>query len=253
MTRNALFVLIALLFTATLAAQQHGVLANSTELIVVTTPDWNSVAASLQRYQRPTPRAHWQPVGSPFTVDLGRSGIAWGMGLSPIPSTRTAADPVKKEGDGRSPAGVFPLTAAFGYAYPQDPAWKMPYLYLAPTVECVDDSSSHFYNIVLDRSTVTPDWHSSEHMLRKDDDYRIGLVIGHNASPAKPGGGSCIFMHIWEGPGVGTSGCTAMPREQLEPIIAWLDPAKDPLLVQLPIAQYNKLKKSWKLPALLKK
>jgi D-alanyl-D-alanine dipeptidase len=246
------FAILALLLTASIAsAQQPAALARSTELIVVTTPDWNSVAASLQRYDRPTPHAQWQPVGSPVTVDLGRSGIAWGMGLTPIPATRTSADPVKKEGDGRSPAGIFPLTAAFGYAYPQDPAWKMPYLYLAPTVECVDDAKSIFYNMVVDRTSVTPDWHSSEQM--HIDDYQIGLVIGHNAKPIKPGGGSCIFMHIWEGAGVGTSGCTAMPREQLEPIIVWLDPAKNPLLVQLPIAQYNKLKNSWHLPALIVK
>jgi D-alanyl-D-alanine dipeptidase len=126
----------------------------------------------------------------------------------------------------------------------------MPYVSLTPSVECVDDASSKFYNRVLDRATVTPDWNSSEHMLRPDGLYRWGLVADHNTDPSTPGTGSCIFMHIWMGPGQGTTGCTAMTQEHLEGVLAWLDPAKNPLLVQLPQAQYKKLKRHWKLPRL---
>jgi D-alanyl-D-alanine dipeptidase len=112
--------------------------------------------------------------------------------------------------------------------------------------------SSKYYGRIVDRSTVSADWKSSEKMASEGEDYRIGLIIDHNTNPITTGGGSCVFMHVWEGRGVPTSGCTAMPREQLEPIIAWLDPAKNPVLVQLPIEQYKKLKKSWKLPKLPK-
>jgi D-alanyl-D-alanine dipeptidase len=117
-------------------------------------------------------------------------------------------------------------------------------------VECVDDASSKFYNRVLERSTVAPDWNSSEHMLRPDGLYRWGVMIDHNAEPVTAGVGSCIFLHIWMGPGQGTTGCTAMTQEHLEGVLAWLDPAKNPLLVQLPQAEYKKLRKQWKLPAL---
>jgi D-alanyl-D-alanine dipeptidase len=126
----------------------------------------------------------------------------------------------------------------------------MPYLSLAKSVECVDDTNSKFYNQIVDRDQVAPDWNSSEHMLRPDELYRLGLVINHNARPSQPGGGSCIFMHIWLGPGRGTVGCTAMPAERLESILAWLNPVKKPLLVQLPVAQYQRLQKAWKLPTL---
>lgn len=252
MKKISILALFALLFSAAIVpAQQPGVFANSTQLILVTTPDWSTVSGTLQRYERPKPRGPWQPVGEPVTIDLGRKGLGWGIGLTAIPATRSATDPIKKEGDGKSPAGIFSFGSAFGYADSAESGWKMPYIALTPSVECVDDAGSKFYNQVLDRSSVTPDWHSAEHM--RIEDYRIGLVINHNVNPAKPGGGSCIFMHIWEGAGVGTSGCTAMPREQLEPIIAWLDPAKNPLLVQLPVEQYKKLKKSWHLPALIGK
>jgi len=75
-------------------------------------------------------------------------------------------------------------------------------------------------------------------------------VIGHNVNPTVPGAGSCVFLHVWSGPGSWTAGCTAMEQEQLELILAWLDPAKRPLLVQLPAAQYKRLMKPWNLPKL---
>ena len=134
----------------------------------------------------------------------------------------------------------------------------MPYMPLTPSVECVDDSASHFYNRLLDRATVAPDWHSSEQMRRNDEAYRVGLVVEHNEydeqskHSAVPGGGSCIFMHIWYGRGKGTTGCTAMPQAQIESLLAWIDPARNPMLVQLPDAQYKKLRRHWHLPRLPK-
>ncbi len=128
----------------------------------------------------------------------------------------------------------------------------MPYLSLAPSVECVDDARSKFYNRVVDRATVVADWSSSEQMLRPDGLYRWGLMVDHNAEPVAAGGGSCIFIHIWMGPGVGTTGCTAMAQEHLEELLARLDPARRPLLVQLPRPQYKKLRRRWKLPVLPK-
>jgi D-alanyl-D-alanine dipeptidase len=124
----------------------------------------------------------------------------------------------------------------------------MSYVSLTPSVECVDDSTSHFYNQLVDRAAVSPDWHSSEHMSEAGVAYRWGAVIDHNIDPTTPSAGSCVFMHIWGGPGVGTAGCTAMPQQQLEPILAWLDPAESPILVQAPAAQYRKLRRQWRLP-----
>jgi L,D-peptidoglycan transpeptidase YkuD (ErfK/YbiS/YcfS/YnhG family) len=224
-------------------------LQTSTQTVVVTTPDWNSVTGRLQRFERSSPGKPWTPVGDSIAIVVGRNGTGWGAGVLPTddPATRSPQDPVKKEGDGKSPAGVFPISAVFGYAAQPLPGLKMTYTSLTPSVECVDDSASHFYNRIVDRASVSPDWNSSEHMSQAGLAYRWGAVIDQNAA-AIPQAGSCVFMHIWAGPTVGTSGCTAMPQEQLEPILAWLDPARNPLLVQLPLAQYKKLKKSWQLP-----
>jgi|SRR5580658_8391073 hypothetical protein len=227
-------------------------LSTSLQMIVVTTPDWNTVEGRLQRYERAEPGASWKPVGEPIAIVVGKKGMGWGAGLlsRDTPALRGPDDPVKKEGDGKSPAGVFRFGTAFGYAAEKPAAWKLPYLHLTPSVECVDDASSHYYNQIVDRSTVTPDWHSSEHMSEAGVAYRWGAVIDHNVDPTVPGGGSCVFMHIWGGPHVGTAGCTAMPQDRLAPILVWLDPARNPILVQAPTAQYEKLRKAWHLPKL---
>ena len=242
------FPFLVLLNLAMPAAAQQDALALSTQMVVVTTADWNAVDGVLVRYERPHGR--WKQVGEAIPVVVGRGGMGWGAGALPNDGNRDPQDPVKKEGDGKAPAGAFRLGAAFGYAAHPQQGWKMPYSGLTAAMECVDDSASRFYNRLLDRNTVSPDWHSSEQMLRSDEAYRLGLEIEHNVNPAVPGGGSCIFMHIWYGRGIGTSGCTAMPREQMETVLGWLDPARNPMLVQLPAAQYKKLKRAWRLPKL---
>ena len=240
---------VCLIATSPSYARHRDPLGSSTEIVVVTTADWNSPQGVLHRYERSNANKKWKAVGEPIAVMVGKSGLAWGSGIvavgAPISS---ASDPVKKEGDGRAPAGVFRLSKIFGYAPQAQAGWKMPYLSLTSSVECVDDTASKFYNQVVDRSAVSPDWNSSEHMLRSDDLYHWGILVDHNAAPAVAGGGSCIFMHIWRGPGQPTVGCTAMPQAELESLIAWLDPARMPLLVQLPEAQYKSLRKRWHLP-----
>jgi D-alanyl-D-alanine dipeptidase len=222
-------------------------LQSSSQLIVVTTPDWNAVDGQLQRYQRTSSRGPWQTLGAPIPIVVGKGGMAWGIGVIPM---HRPGDPVKQEGDHKSPAGIFRLGSAFGYA-PQEPdGWKMRYIALTPSTDCVDDPQSRFYNQILDSSTVAVDWKSAEHMRDAGEAYRWGLVIDHNAVSPKPRGGSCVFMHIWGGAGRGTVGCTAMPEPQVKSILAWLDPQAHPLLVQMPLRQYRQAEKSLHLPTL---
>lgn len=243
--------------SAQAAAGEPRAFMQSTQMIVVTTSDWNTVEGKLQRYQRGTPHEAWRPVGEPIAIVVGQKGMGWGIGVlaTDDPKVRLPSDPVKKEGDGRSPAGVFALGTAFGDASQPLPGLKTPYLPLTPSIECVDDSSSKYYNRVLDRSTVVPDWNSSEHMRSVGEAYRWGIVVGHNggdmmadANPPVPGSGSCVFLHIWRSSTRGTAGCTAMPQSQLETLLTWLDPKRKPLLVQLPAPGYARLTHRWGLP-----
>lgn len=241
----------AVFASAMAQAQDAHPLGSSQQLIVVTTTDWNTVEGRLQRYERAQPGTTWKPVGEPIAIVVGKKGMGWGAGILPTdsPDLRSPVDPVKKEGDGKSPAGVFKFGTAFGYAADKPAGWKLPYIALTPSIECVDDASSSHYNQIVDRSQVTPDWSSSEHMSEAGVAYRWGAVIDHNIDPTRPGAGSCVFLHIWGGPHSGTAGCTAMPQDQLEPILTWLDPAKNPILVQAPIAQYEKVRSPFHLPA----
>ena len=240
------------------AAVEPGAFMQSTQMIVVTTSDWNAVEGRLQRYERGTPHEIWRPAGEPIAIVVGKNGMGWGIGViaTDDPEVRLASDPVKKEGDGRSPAGVFVLGTAFGDTSQPLPGLKTAYLHLTPSIECVDDSSSKYYNRVVDRSTVVPDWKSSEHMRSVGEAYRWGIVVGHNggdmmdhANPPVPGGGSCVFLHIWGSPTRGTAGCTAMSQNQLETLLTWLEPTRKPLLVQLPAPAYARLARRWGLPS----
>jgi len=221
-------------------------LASSLQLIVVMTKDWNAVDGELRRYKRSSVKDQWQVVGEKTLVVVGRNGMAWGKGLH---GDAVGDGPVKKEGDGRSPAGIFSLSSAFGYAEKTKAGRvKLPYVQTIPTLECVDDPQSAHYNRVIDRASVkAPDWKSSEQMLRQDELYRWGVVVDHNAK-GEIGCGSCIFLHIWEGPGKGTAGCTAMNAAKMEEVLRWLDPQKQPLLAQLPQAEFERLRKVWGLP-----
>ena len=229
--------------------------AHSTQMIVVVTPGWDAVEGRLQRFERADTHASWRPAGEPIAIVVGAGGMGWGIGLiaAGSPSVRIESEPIKKEGDGKSPAGVFALGTAFGDAAQPLPGLKLPYLFLTPSIECVDDASSKNYNRLVDRSSVAPDWNSSEHMRDIGESYRWGIVIDHNSTvlgrtAPQPGGGSCVFLHIWHSFDRGTAGCTAMSRDNLESMLLWLDPARQPVLVQLPESAYQRLALSWSLP-----
>lgn len=124
----------------------------------------------------------------------------------------------------------------------------LPYVQLTPTTECVDDTASVHYNTVVDRSKVPRvDWNSAEHM-RRVAQYKLGVIVGYNATPPVKSRGSCIFFHIWAGPRSTTVGCTALDEKELERLVAWLDPRARPVVVQLPAAVYPRVQKDWGLP-----
>jgi D-alanyl-D-alanine dipeptidase len=220
-------------------------LAESRQLILVTTSGWDAVDGEMRLYERDSADDQWKAVGEKIPVVVGRNGMAWGKGLH---GGAIGEGPVKQEGDGRTPAGVFSLSSAFGYAPPEQARdVKLPYVQAVATLECVDDPQSAHYNRIIDRAGVeNPDWKSSERMRRDDDQYRWGAVIDHNANGA-PGRGSCVFMHIYEAPGKGTAGCTAMSPSSMEGTLRWLDPKKRPLLIQLPRSEFERLRKSYEI------
>jgi D-alanyl-D-alanine dipeptidase len=215
-------------------------------MLLVTTFDWPAVPGTMRRFARTNMESPWVQVGDTIPIVVGRKGLGWGRGLNP---PANLPGPIKHEGDGKSPAGIFRLSSAFGLVESAKvQPLKLPYQYLSDGIECVDDTNSAYYNSIVDRAkTVPADWNSSEKMSTVAQ-YRLGVVVEHNTDPREPGGGSCIFIHIWAGPDKGTSGCTAMTSENIDKVVPWLDPADAPVLVQLPVTAYQQLKGTWQLP-----
>lgn len=244
--KSTLAVLICLAgCQAQMQVSPRTLLDSSAQLVVVITPDWTSTTGTMQRFERRTPTSEWRSLDPAIPVVVGRTGIAWGLGFDGISS----GGPHKHEGDGKAPAGIFPLDTAFGFA-PRDSmqSIKLPYVQLLPTTDCVDDTTSAHYNTVVDRESIPRvDWTSAEHM-REVAQYKLGVIVGYNAAPVEKGRGSCIFLHIWAGPDSHTAGCTAFDEAKLRDMMMWLDPGKRPLLVQLTANDYANLRVSWKLP-----
>ena len=198
---------------------------NTKQLLVVTTENWSTPTGSLQRYER---EDHvWKKVGKAIEIKLGRNGLGWGIGLHKVPKD---AKIIKKEGDGKSPAGIFRLNQAFGYV-PFDIDY--PYEVYKETDHCVDDVNSKYYNKIVDSTKIQRDYESHERMKFPKDYYKYGVVVDHNGitegAKSKRGSGSCIFIHIKSVP---TAGCTVMNESQIKEVLRWLDPNANPLLLQ---------------------
>ncbi len=227
----------------TVNATAVGVGEDVTQLIAVVSSDWDDYRALLRRYERTGPEA-WKPVGEPISVVLGHAGYGWGAGLHGDGPPAGVPGPTKREGDGRSPAGIFALGAIYGYAESLPGA---PGRYVQSTAElrCVDDPASAHYNRVV--PSAQSDWNSAERMRRDDEVYEIAVVVEHNSAPPKPGAGSCIFLHVWASPETPVRGCTAMSKPALEQLVQWLRPDAA-VLVALPEDAYLALSPVWALP-----
>jgi hypothetical protein len=243
--------LLALLLVGTLGSQhaearKFRMPKQTRQLLVVVSESWAATSAKLQRWERGL-QGPWKKVGDPVDVALGRAGLAWGFGLHPDEFSMDRIGPLKQEGDGRSPAGVFRLGETTGYAPAAPAGSKLPYRQASPRLRCVDDRRSPSYNQLVEEPVSGPSpWASSEAMKRGDDVYKLTLFVEHNRKPIVPGQGSCIFLHVTSGGP--TVGCTAMPLAELEAVVTWLDPAAQPLLVQLPAREHDQLASEWKLP-----
>ncbi|KXI30048.1 L,D-transpeptidase family protein [Paraglaciecola hydrolytica] len=219
------------------------------QLVLVVSDNWEATTATLQKFE--WLEGKWHEVDRAFPVNLGRTGLAWGLGLH-------SAQPgyYKQEGDGKATAGVFDLSQTFGYLPKLDTA--MPYSPMSASNYCIDVNGSPLYNQIVDEERVGKEAvkDSTEPMRRDIHNnnqtvYKKGIVLDHNVANIS-GQGSCIFLHLWFGPGVATAGCTSMAEPDMDKLLAWLDPKKSPRYVALPKAEYLKKQQAWGLPDLSK-
>jgi L,D-peptidoglycan transpeptidase YkuD (ErfK/YbiS/YcfS/YnhG family) len=210
-------------------------------------PDWNSSRVEVRVFEKNS--AGWSQTAGPWSGRLGKNGLAWGLGLHPIPDGVTA----KREGDLRAPAGVFALGGAYGYAPRIEKAPALSYRQITKRDLWVEDPSSPDYNrhVVLESEPATA-WEKKQQMKQGDPAHSLKLFIAHNPPPeAVPGAGSSIFFHIWRAEGAKPSaGCTVLSEPNLRSLIASIDPMKNPVYVLLPEEEYRRVAREWKLPNL---
>ncbi|MEO0454652.1 MAG: L,D-transpeptidase family protein [Verrucomicrobiota bacterium] len=244
--RRLFFTLIAFLSVDGVARADFRVPPDCQQIILGIASDWNTSSATLRLYEKRN--GVWQAASDPWTNRLGKSGLAWGRGIHPD----RLSGPSKKEGDGRTPAGVFELGGAYGYPQSIQKKSSLPYLSVTPADLWVEDSSSPYYNrhIRLNSAGPTSGWEQEQQMRQNDSAHRLKLFIKHNAEPdIKPKAGSAIFFHVWRmGGNRATTGCTVMSINRLEEMIAWVDPQLNPLYVILPKKVYEKYRDRWQLP-----
>jgi L,D-peptidoglycan transpeptidase YkuD (ErfK/YbiS/YcfS/YnhG family) len=182
----------------------------SRQAVVVERDETAPSAMAIRLYERGNDG--WQPLGAAIPAVVGRNGLA------PVGE--------KREGDGRTPSGVFALERGFGY---EPFATKMPYIVLAPAMIWIDDARSDRYNTLAEKREG--EGLSYEVMKRADDLYKYGIVVEYNTKAIVPGAGSAIFFHIWRSPATPTAGCIAAAEPDMVRLLRWLDPAQHPLAV----------------------
>jgi D-alanyl-D-alanine dipeptidase len=202
-------------------------LANSRQLLHVETSSISATHGTMNLYERKNEHKRWKLVSS-FRVMVGRTGMARDpQNVLQLADTM----PVKHEGDGKSPAGIFQLGAVFSYHDLEK--LHMPFVRVDTTDLCVDDENSAYYNTLIRSDSAKHDYKSFEYMKRRDSLYEYGVWVLYNSLPVIPGNGSCIFIHVWRDENSPTAGCTAMSRENILKLIYRLDKKKNPLLVQV--------------------
>ncbi|KTD68295.1 hypothetical protein Lste_1453 [Legionella steelei] len=150
----------------------------------------------------------WIQALDSFPAVVGKEGIA------PIGK--------KKEGDMKTPAGLYSLGTAFG----SEPlALKMDFKYITADDKFIDDVSHERYN-----TWVSGDTNAKSYELMLIDAYKMGAVINYNMNPVVPGAGSAIFIHLWQSINVGTHGCLALDKPHLLKLLYWLDKKQHPFI-----------------------
>lgn len=223
-----------------------GPLHTSRQLILIVASGWNTPQGEMFLFSRENTHSPWKRLENTTPCMLGRNGLAWGRGLvdQDIPGPR------KKEGDGRTPAGLFPLPLVFGYdsfATAKQSGVRMPYFELTSSMVCVTDGHSAVFNEIADtRNPKGASWTRQERMVRDNNANRLGVFVGHNRRDPKPEAGSCVFLDIQ--PIQPTGGSIGCPEAVVRQIMVWLDPASNPAIAILPQSILASVQSKWGLP-----
>gem|GEM_PF-63987 len=205
------------------------------QLVLVRTAGWEAGPGWLRLFERSGETSPWRPVGGEVTVEVGGRGIAWDRGLHGRVGVRL---PARQPGDGRVPAGIYPLSRAFGdLPAVRAFAFRVPYRALrsrpapaAPGGAAPVDAGFLWIPLGLRVEDLRIDPESR--------DLRRWLA----SAPGLCGFSREALSLTSALPGV------HMPRSVLRAILAWADPESRPAVVVLPEEEFRIHRESWKLP-----
>jgi L,D-peptidoglycan transpeptidase YkuD (ErfK/YbiS/YcfS/YnhG family) len=174
------------------------------KLVLVLGASMTARKAKAEYFERHGGR--WTRIGAVRPAILGAKGLAWSWAAKDI---APAGEPVKQEGDRKTPAGFFALGKPFGFSRRKSSG----YVRLEKGEHiCIDDPASRHYNSIVPQSKAE-DAKGGEDMATIDQ-YREGLFIDYPTNRARKGG-SCIFVHVWRGEHSATTGCVALQESDV--------------------------------------
>jgi L,D-peptidoglycan transpeptidase YkuD (ErfK/YbiS/YcfS/YnhG family) len=178
--------------------------------ITVTASSYGTTYATVRVYQLSgSSSTKWVQVGGVWTARVGYHGVA-----------RPGA---KREGDGKTPSGVFSFSIFFGVQ--ANPGVRFPWRHAYTYDYWDDDPRSPLYNEWVDSRTANAG--RDPEPMHDVPAYDYGAVIGYNTART-PGLGSAIFLHV--GTGGPTAGCVSLPAAELLKILRWLNPKANPTI-----------------------
>ncbi|MGV8056755.1 MAG: L,D-transpeptidase [Smithellaceae bacterium] len=189
----------------------NNIINKSSQILLVTNDCASCITAKIVALEKKDGK--WKKKGESFNGVIGKNGFA-------NPGE-------KREGDGKTPSGIFSLKLTFGYN--ESIQTKMPYKQTLPDDLWIDDVNAADYNRWVKKSKTRA--LSFEQMKRDDNLYKYGIVIEYNTNPVIKSHGSAIFLHVWRGENAATAGCVAVSENNIVRILGWLDPQALPLII----------------------
>ena len=139
--------------------------------------------------------------------------------------------PDKKEGDGKTPIGIFPLRQLlYRAARVPKPVTGLPVEILTPETGWCEDPAHPDYN----KKITLPHPAVHDRMTREDHLYDYTIVIGYNDAPVVPGKGSAIFLHLARPDFTPTAGCVGLRVEDMLEVLKCCDKSSK-IDIRLPV------------------
>lgn len=177
---------------------------NSEQLIFVTAKRGESFG-KLFFYEEK--EGEWDGIFVNVPVQIGRKGL--------IPANK------KREGDGFTPEGSYPIQRIFG-AEKKD-LKSLEYTKITKLSFWNHSPYSKYYNQYRTKKEA------GSVRLLDFPIYNLFIVVEYNTKPSIPNLGSMIFIHPWEEK-YPTSGCIGLPKILLSDLVTKLDGKKNPML-----------------------